>query len=293
MEHKKQHFVPTSYLSVWCDPNTPPQQTPYVWIFTKDGTQSDNKAPHNMLYETDTYTIKSADGSRDLRLERGLCELESRFVRIRDKKISKEESLNQEEHFYLCAFMAAMLARTKAQREHHRAQWGEIKSDMDKMIEIKKKENPNARIVLDRLPEHHSERSLAYSDVREAAENPLQTLMFPLITAMIPKLLRLDYVIFTTDDVPGFITSDNPCIWNDHKWQELPPILQNQPVLRKSTEISLPISPRQMICLNLNGMQGYIKVNEIVNEANARTRFNALEYFVVSSNVKKDEWFVE
>ena len=147
MEHKNQHFIPKSYLSAWCDPNTPPQQTPYVWIFTKDGKQSDNKAPHNILYETDTYTIKSADGSRDLKLERGLCELESRFVHVRDKKICKEKPLGQEEHFYLCAFMAAMLARTKAQREHHKEQWGGLLKDLDEMIKARRNENPNARIM--------------------------------------------------------------------------------------------------------------------------------------------------
>jgi Protein of unknown function (DUF4238) len=122
MEHKNQHFVPQSYLSAWCDANTPPGQTPYVWIFAKEGTQSKRKAPENIFFETDTYTIKSADGSRALRLERGLCELESRFVHIRNNKISKEEPLNQKEHLYLCAFMAAMLVRTKAQREHQKTE---------------------------------------------------------------------------------------------------------------------------------------------------------------------------
>jgi len=295
MKHKKQHFVPQSYLSAWCDPNTPPDQTPYVWIFTKDGAQSKRKAPENVFCETDTYTIKSADGSRDLWLECGLCELESRFVCTRNNKISKEEALNQEEHLYLCAFMAAMLSRTKAQREHHKAQWGGFLKVLDEMIENRRKENPNARIILDRLPADHNERSFTYADVKEAAEKPLQTLMSPLISAMTPKLLRLDYyAIFTTDVAPGFITSDNPCNWYDSKWQELPPMWQNQPLLRKSTEISLPISPKQLVCLNLSGMQGYIKADDkIVNEANARTRFNALEYFVVNANIKKDEWFVE
>jgi Protein of unknown function (DUF4238) len=155
------------------------------------------------------------------------------------------------------------------------------------MIDKRRKDNPNARIILDRHPGDHNERFFTYADIKEAAEKPLQTLMLPLITAMIPKFLMLDYAIFTTDDVTGFITSDNPCSWHDHKWQELPPMWQSYPLLRKSTEISLPISPKQMACLNLNGMRGYIKANEIVNEANARTRFNALESFIVNANVKK------
>ena len=289
-----QHFVPKSYLSAWCDPNTPPLQTPSVWIFTKDGTQSHNKAPKNILKETDTYTIKGADGSRDLTLEQGLCQLESRFVSIRNNKLSKEEPLSQDEHLYVCGFMAAMITRTKAQREYYKEYWGGLLKDLDGMIKRRRQENPNARIILDRLPEDLNKRSLTYADVREAAEKPLQTLMFPLIDTITPRLLRLDYAIFTTDDAPGFITSDNPCSWYDPKWQELPPMLQNQPALRKSTEISLPISPRQMICLNLNGIRGYIKANDkIINAINARTRFNALESFIVNANLKKWEWFAE
>ena len=262
--------------------------------FSQDGTQSHNKAPKNILKETDTYTIKGADGSRDLTLEQGLCQLESRFVGILNNKFSNEETLSQDEHLYVCGFMAAMIARTKAQREYLKGYWGGLLKDLDGMINRRRQENPNARIILDRLPDDRNIGSLTYADVREAAEKPLQTLMLPLIDSITPRFLRLDYVIFTTDDDPGFITSDNPCTWADPKRQELPPMFQNQPTLRKSTEISLPISPRQMICLNLNGMRGYIKANDkIVNMANARTRVNALEFFVVNANVKKREWFVE
>lgn len=200
MKHKKQHLVPSSYIATWCDPDTPTKQTPYVWRFTKNGSRSEKKAPKNIFTQTDAYTIKEPDGTRNLILEKGLCELETRFAQLRDKKVAQRIPLNEEDRFLLCAFMATMMSRTASQREH----------------------------------------------------------------------------------------------WDDRKWQELPTFLQDKPVIRESVEISLPISPRQLVFLNWKDVTGYIQIDErIVNEANARTRFNAHEYFVVSKNMKRPEWFME
>jgi hypothetical protein len=51
-EHGDQHFVPNSYLKPWCNAATPAKQT-------------------------DIYTVKAADGLRDLTLEHGLNQLET------------------------------------------------------------------------------------------------------------------------------------------------------------------------------------------------------------------------
>jgi hypothetical protein len=53
LKHKSQHFIPRSYLAAWRDPETPEGQEPYVWRFSKDGSQSKNKAPQNIFTETD------------------------------------------------------------------------------------------------------------------------------------------------------------------------------------------------------------------------------------------------
>jgi hypothetical protein len=79
LEKKNQHFIPRSYLAAWCDPTTPAGHEPYVWRFDKDGTNRRKKSPANLFSETDTYTITTADWKRDLTLENGLAELESRF----------------------------------------------------------------------------------------------------------------------------------------------------------------------------------------------------------------------
>jgi len=34
-QHKKQHYIPKSYLKEWCDPNIPQNYSPYLWIIDK------------------------------------------------------------------------------------------------------------------------------------------------------------------------------------------------------------------------------------------------------------------
>lgn len=78
-EHKRQHYIPSSYLKAWCDPSTPSGQTPYVWRFSKDGNQNNKEVPQKIFYETDMYTIYTQDGERDLTLEYNLSRVEGEF----------------------------------------------------------------------------------------------------------------------------------------------------------------------------------------------------------------------
>ena len=134
-DHKKQHYVSQCYLESWCDPGCPSKQTPYVWQFSRDGNEIRRKAPKNIFYEKDMYTIHLRDGTRDLSLERGLSELEALFAQVRNEKTEKRKSLDIEDCAILCAFTAAMHARTKSQREHQRKQWEKPLDMMEHMIE--------------------------------------------------------------------------------------------------------------------------------------------------------------
>lgn len=71
--HKKQHFVPQCYTKAWCDPATvgKPKVDPYVWVFDPDGSNPRRRSPSNLFTETDIYTTRSPDGSRDLCLKHG------------------------------------------------------------------------------------------------------------------------------------------------------------------------------------------------------------------------------
>ena len=291
-DHKKQHFVPRSYLRAWCDPNTPEGQEPYVWLFSSDGSDPRRKAPENIFHETDLYTIELPGGGRNLVLEHGLAQLESEFVSIRDTKLRALEPREPAEHALLCAFVAAMHARTPARRDHFAGQWGKLLEMADQMIEWAKTATPDQKLAAASLSPHNRERSLTYDEVKALAEKPLQTAMTSFIQEGAPLLATLDFAVFTSNTSLRFITSDNPCAWFDAEACKRPPAYQGLALMYDSIEITLPVSPRQIVLLNRRGVSGYLPASEkIVDELNRRTRFNCAEYFVSDTNTTRPIWF--
>jgi Protein of unknown function (DUF4238) len=288
--HKRQHFVPQCYLRAWCDPNTPSGQEPYVWLFNKDGSGPKRKAPENIFHETDLYTIHQVDGGRDLVLEHGLAGLESEFVAVRDAKLAKGEKITVREHVMLCAFIAAAHARTPAERDHHGGQWAKVLEKMERMKEWAKTATPEQKRAASTIASG-SGPSLGYDDVKLLAEKPLQTMLPPMVGEATPLLVRLDFLVFVSSG-SAFITSDHPCVWFDPEGYKRPPMYQAPALIYKSIEITLPVSPRQLILLNRRGFSGYRDAPErVVDEYNRRTRFQCAEYFVSNSSATKAIWF--
>lgn len=292
--HKRQHFIPQSYLKAWCDSNTPEGMEPYVWQFSKEGDSVRKKAPINIFYENDMYTIEIPGEERNLILEHGLAELESRFVLLRDYRIKNKELLTFEEKVLICAFTTAMRERTKANREHHKTQWHGVLDKMEKMAEWAKtaSEQEMQAMASFAYSKGRKQEGLSYNDVKELATHPLQNILPSMIQVGTPLLLPLDLAIFETSDSVGFITSDDPCVWFDPEWHERPTPYQRPALMYPTIEITLPVSPNHVIFLNRQGVSGYISVNEKkVDELNRRTRFHAFEHFIVNCNVKKERWF--
>jgi hypothetical protein len=121
MGHKRQHYVPLSYLHAWCDPKCPQGQAPYVWLTPVAGGPPKKKSPKKILRETDMYTVIGKNGERDLSMEQGLSRIEGKFARIRRDKLDKRLPLSLEETAFVCMFVAAMFGRTKTYREHLRS----------------------------------------------------------------------------------------------------------------------------------------------------------------------------
>jgi len=72
------------------------------------------------------YTIETADGGPDLRIESTLSKIEGRFAQIRTNKLNNLQELTPEEHAYLRIFLAAAQFRTAASRDHHAEQWRNV-----------------------------------------------------------------------------------------------------------------------------------------------------------------------
>lgn len=293
--HKKQHFIPKCYLEAWCDSKTPKGHDPYVWQFDKDGIKSKKKAPKNIFHETDMYTIEAMDGKRNLVLEHGLAGIEGAFVTIRDDKIKLSKPFDDEERFIVCIFVAAMSARTKSFREHHKEQWSKISEYMgrlDEWIKTAKKKDIENAAKLPTLMSKGKETGLNYEQVKELAVRPLQKMLFPVIKSLAPLLYKLDLALLETSSVPGFITSDSPCVWFDLDSCKRPPLYQAPALIYPTTEITFPVTPKHMILFNRKGFEGVIELNQLLtDELNRRTRFDAYEHFIVNKDIKKEIWF--
>jgi len=293
-KHKKQHFVPACYLRAWCDPDAPALYTPYLWLFDKDGLNSRSKSPENIFYETDMYTIKHADGSRNLVLEHGLNQLETEFAEIRKNKIAYGLPLDPTEHTLLCAFAAAAHSRTPSSREHIRKQWKHPLRVMNEMAEWFKTATPEEKHKLAAISRSSpsKEPGLSQDQVKRLYEQPLQTALFAEIRVIAPLLRELDMAILETQDSIGFITSDNPCLWFDPESHKRHPMYRSPALAYETIEITLPISPTQCLFLNRQGIRGYTEVEPcVVDKLNRRFRSMSVEHFIVRRNIKRDYWF--
>lgn len=243
MDRGKQHWIPRSYLEAWCDPDTPSNHDPYVWLFPKAGGAGRRKAPGNVFVETDFYTIRLPDGLRDLSLEHGLGTLEDKFCRIRNQRILNREVLSHEERVWVCAFAAAMHSRTRLQRTALRQQWGHalrVAEDLQQALntmspEQRRQYKPPTMIGETVGP------SLTIDDVKTLADKPIQHMLVTMIEEEAPVLAKMNLVVLTTEDPVGFVTSDHPCAWFDPERRRRPLSLESPTI-----EVIMPISPNSV-----------------------------------------------
>ena len=296
----RQHFVPQSYLKAWCDPQTPPGHEPYIWLCDRRERAARKKSPTKVLAETDFYTIKRADGSRDLILEHGLSQLESRFAALRRNKLDRRLPLSDRDFVNLCAFVAAMAARTKSRGTHLRSQWQRVLDMAERVEKAMAESTPEdrAQMASALAPTNADDQrnALTVEDVRGIVDQPVQSFLIPEVGYVTPALTHMTWVIVETTHSPGFVTSDAPCIWFD------PDLLKEQPpfgaggLISPNIEISMPLSPRQLILFGhrLIASGRYVPLNPddpLVAHFNRRLCHFADEYVVSSEDVTKEEWF--
>ena len=303
-KHKRQHFIPQSYLSSWLDPNTPENYEPYVWIVNKRNQTVSKRAPKNIFYERDLYTIKDSSGNRDLVLEHGLSQLEGMFVSLARNKIFNHSRLDNEDHFILAAFISAMNARTPARAEESLPFWRETLDKINAMSSWSESATPEQLDHMKKVmmtPMDASEPFITKKDIEEVIESPIPTLMPSEIAVGMELLPKLDMLIIETSTKPGFITSDNPCVWHDPEGYKRPFPFQGPALMYPSIEITLPISPSFMFLLNRMGNKGYLDLSrygplvdlQFVNTVNRRIVLRAKDLIIVNQNLILWDWFYD
>jgi hypothetical protein len=293
---KRQHTVPRSYLSAWTDPACPADQTPYVWVFPKEGGGGKKKAPENIFHEIDFYTRTSSTGERDLSLEEDLGWLENAFIGVRRHVLEREADIGVEDRAVLLSFLGAMHARTPRMRDHHGKVWGGMKAMGDdlmaKLNSLPEEERRRAAIGLSYLTNDPSS-AISWEEVTELAAAPMQTLLMPIAGTEAIAYANMEMVILTCDCDPGFITSDCPAVWFDPEAYKRPPLFRSPGLGHASIEVTMPISPSQMLVVSHHDFgQSYLKVvPEVVHMLNQRTRTASQKAFVTNSDFTLPAWF--
>lgn len=295
MEHKNQHYVPRSYLSAWCDPDSPENQEPYVWTFPREGGVGRRKAPKNLFAETEMYTIRLPDGRRSLALEHGLADLEGRFAQVRRDVVDRRADPTDEDHTIIRLFMAAAEARTKGRRDDLANHCGSALARLEELDAMYRAASPARQEAIAAASAlGSSESGLSIDEVRVFAEAPLQHMMLPLIEVQCESYALMDMTILCTTSEPGFITSDRPCVWFDPDVRKRPFPYNAVGLSYPTVEVTLPLSPRALALLMWRPLrEGHVYVDvpeRIVDELNRRTRWNCEERFVVQRDVLREIW---
>lgn len=290
-EHKRQHFVPASYLAAWSDPATPSSHEPYVWVFEKESREGRRKAPKNLFAEGDFYTETLPDGTRDVSLEKFLSRLETRFASIRQGVLAPRKELEPANRVLLAFFCAAMNTRTRGMREHIREQWSGLLEMMEES-QSAALEDP-VRFAALSTPSRPEDTTFTIDDVRYVANQPAQVALRFHLRVEAPVLAKMNCAVLCTDDDIGFITSDDPVVWFDPALVDEPAALRSPGLGSRTIEVTLPLRPQQLLFLSWWGPNGYVEATAgLVEKANRMVRSNAERQFVSRSSSVKEEWYV-
>lgn len=289
MKFKNQHWVPQCYLNYWCDNNIPERHDPYVWIISKNWSIQKPKSPKKILSESQLYTIYKPNGERDLSIEIGLSQLENDYKQV-VSKITKNKPINLNDIEILCTFVAAMHERTPFQRDHLKAQWGEVYAKMERMrIEIEGA-TPEKRAQMGKIGPTSDGPTFSMSDVQRFAETPLQTMMVPRVKVLSSILKQMNLLILRS--TKGlFLSSDNPSILFDPESNKRP-FMSRGGIGYETAEITLPITPNHTLLFTwTNPPYSYLDLTEReVDILNKRIWYFANDYVIANSKLDKPLW---
>ena len=138
--------------------------------------------------------------------------------------------------------------------------------------------------------------TMSLDDLRKIRASPMQHTLGPDMAAEFPLLMGLKcFVLCTTSEI-GFITSDAPVVWFDPEWHKKPPLYRSASFSDPKLEITLPISPTQMLILihgevNTPTLEYLDIPDKAVAELNRRTRFRCDKEFIVRIHRTDLRWF--
>ena len=252
----------------------------------------------NVFVEKHLYTDVRKDGTRSFKLERGLAGIEDSYIRVFRLKLAKGKALSTADLAHVAIFVAAMHSRTPRLRDHIRETWQQAVDIGENMQAAMAKKTSAERIAHAKIippPSSRDQPSMSLEQVKEIVRQPLKHSFAPYMRATARFLSRMQMCVATTTGNDEFITSDAPCVVFDPEAYKRPPMYRSPGLARKSVEITMPLSPRQLAIYRWWGLphNSYRECPpELVAELNRRTQFHADQYIVSNRKETKDYWFV-
>lgn len=245
----KHHYVPAFYLKKFCDINVPDGQEPYLWTAPRSGGDWSRRAPKNVGFETNLYSVTTPEGEKSDAIEQAFSKIETEVAKLyRDRLDRFEMPKTGQERATLAQFVALFAVRSPLNRT--------LLTDFVGRV------GTMHRSLLAQRPEI-LERQMRERDAKEGRESKLTA-------EQIAKLLRgegvnwgvnQEYITqlavgnldFIAQVIFGmrwkfliapwghyFVTADSPAYWQD--LTPRPPMLQGHGLAMPNVEVILPLS---------------------------------------------------
>ena len=267
----KQHYVPQCYLREFADHHDTNDGQPCVWIFDRDGGNGRRDKVANVLASNDLYTLR-VGGEKSYVIEESLSDLEGKYATVFREKIGRRIPLNDKDHLTLCAFVVVMLHRTLKRKDQIEKMLGEL---------AKRAEDEEKARGLAPKMSLEIKQSLADAHKRDVAT---------IRPEVVNILMNMSAAFLCASGHADFVTSDDPVtMFNpDLQWQQF----YGPGLDQKNVQVTIPLSPRVMLCLSWSNLRGYIGWNDgEVEEANRMTVGSCYRYFVSNSPKTRRHWF--
>lgn len=283
--HKKQHWIPDTYLNAWCDPDPARQNPRRVHRYNTDGSYRDYRPPSRIFTVDDLYTVTDPDGGRDLNTEHALNRLEDSFARLRKTWLLEGKPLTSKGRLDLIWFIAAMRNRSPAMHAQQQAFHDRVLQVANSMEDGLKAMSPAKRAAWHSesrrtsLPRAEGDRGIPLSAYRKIAAQPFGSYLPRRIVAEAQMLEQMHLTIIRNPVGQPLITSDRPVVWWDPK--NPPPSHIPLGLSRRTIEVTCPLTPR--LCALISHKPGSDYADTGIEGAdclNMRTLYRAVDTFI-------------
>lgn len=270
---RRQHIINQAYLAHFCDPALNP---PQVWVYEKEACfpefskyQPSSRTPLNVCVERDFYE----GGDQPVNaVENSLSKIEGDFEAVVQNKILKQEPLMPEDNRAIAMYVSMMKARTTAAK----ANLDKFTDDMISKVEALEQQHGIPPEKSNELKREKANKDLFILNITQSQAMDLYRATSWLI--LVNNKFESDW---------HFITSDDPMCLYDF---ELMNSFYGIPAFSKTTEITLPITPKFAIVGNYLDISGYEDAHpNKIEEVNNRTLSHANAAFYSSRKLTDRE----